>query len=150
MPESRKHPRKTPKDPYRFRPCRLCKAKFKPTTHVVSCADAQEFCCPNHRKEYWKYGGLPYDKLMARIEKRCREIAREEINEALDVALARLRESPPVHENLQKMIRNEIASDHMHVRTEARDVAQQEIAATILRMQLDPDYLRLRTEPRPA
>lgn len=79
MPKPAKPARKTPKDPYRMRPCRLCKAKFKPTTHVVSCADTQEFCCPNHRKEYWKYGGLPFDKLIARIEKRCREIVKEEI-----------------------------------------------------------------------
>ena len=85
MPESRKHPRKAPKDPYRFRPCRLCKAKFKPTTHVVACADAQEFCCPNHRKEYWKYGGLPFDKLMARIEKRCRELAQQEAADVVEV-----------------------------------------------------------------
>jgi hypothetical protein len=111
MPKSQKRVTKAPKDPYRVRPCRLCKAKFKPTTHVVSCADAQEFCCPNHRKEYWKYGGLPFDKMMARIEKRCREICREEMNVSLDAALARLRESPLVHENLQKMIRDAVTTE---------------------------------------
>jgi len=79
MPKSRKPPIRAPRDPYRMRPCRLCKAKFRPTTHVVACADSQEFCCANHRKEYWKYGGLPFNKLMVRIEKRCREIAREEM-----------------------------------------------------------------------
>ena len=79
MPETRKAPKKPSRDPYRVRPCRLCKAKFKPTTHVISCADSQEFCMPAHRKEYWKYGGLPFDKLMTRLEKRMREIAREEL-----------------------------------------------------------------------
>ena len=90
MPKSRKAPRKTPKHPYRMRPCRLCKAQFKPTTHVVACADAQAFCCPNHRKEYWKYGGLPFDKLMARMEKRMREIAREEIARAVETTVINL------------------------------------------------------------
>lgn len=94
MPKSRKPPTKAPRDPYRMRPCRLCKAQFRPTTHVVACADSQEFCCPNHRKEYWKYGGLPFDKLMVRIEKRCREIAREEIASAL---LLRLRSEEAQH-----------------------------------------------------
>jgi hypothetical protein len=87
MPKSKKP---APKDPYRVRACRLCKAKFKPTTHVISCADTQEFCTPNHRKEYWKYGGLPFDKLMARLEKRAREIAREEIDAMVEKIAARM------------------------------------------------------------
>jgi hypothetical protein len=87
MPKSKKP---APKDPYRVRACRLCKAKFKPTTHVISCADTQEFCTPNHRKEYWKYGGLPFDKLMARLEKRAREIAREEVEAMVEKIAARM------------------------------------------------------------
>ena len=90
MPKLRKPPTKAPRDAYRTRPCRLCKAKFKPTTHVVACADSQQFCCANHRKEYWKYGGLPFEKLMVRIEKRCREVAREEADSALRNATAQL------------------------------------------------------------
>ena len=82
MPASRKRATKSPKAPYRVRPCRLCKAKFKPTTKVISCADSQEFCCPAHRKEYWKYGGLPYDKMIKRIEGRTRGL-RDEIVESL-------------------------------------------------------------------
>jgi hypothetical protein len=89
MPKSQKPVRKTLKDPYRQRPCRLCKAIFKPHTHVVACADSQEFCCPAHRKEYWKYGALPFDKLLVRIEKRCREIAREEIEAQNTVQVCR-------------------------------------------------------------
>ena len=67
---------------YRMRKCRLCKSSFKPTTKVISCANTQEFCCPNHRKEFWKYGGLPFDKMLKRIEIRCKEIARQEIEES--------------------------------------------------------------------
>jgi len=108
MPKSQKPPAKAPKDPYRFRPCLLCRAKFKPTTKVTERADSQKFCCPNHRKEYWKHGALPFDKLMARIEKRCRDIVREEVEIRLDAALDRLRSSPLVHENLQKMIESAV------------------------------------------
>jgi ribosomal protein S14 len=80
MPESNKRPKKAPaRDPYRFRKCKLCRLDFRPTTHVIERADHQEFCSPNHRKEYWKKGAVPYQKMMDRIEKRCREIAREEI-----------------------------------------------------------------------
>src|ERR1700727_853936 len=83
MPKPAKPARKAPRDPYRMRPCRLCKAQFRPTTHVVSCANTQEFCCPPHRKEYWKYGGLPFDKLLKRMEARTREIAKEEADNAV-------------------------------------------------------------------
>jgi len=101
---------KTRKDPYRGRTCKLCKGHFIPTTKNSKNADGQEFCCDAHRKEFWKYGSLPFAKMAHRMEKRMREIAREEINAALDSALSRLRESPLVHENLQNMIRAEMGN----------------------------------------
>jgi|ERR1035441_1822912 hypothetical protein len=69
------------KDSYRPRPCRFCKLEFKPTTKNPKNADEQEFCCAAHRKEFWKHGKLPFQKLLLRIEKRMREICREEIEE---------------------------------------------------------------------
>ena len=80
MPKSAKRHQ----DPYRKRKCKLCKLEFSPTTKIIKNAEAQEFCCEAHRKEFWKYGALPFAKLMARIEKRCREIAREEIAAAFE------------------------------------------------------------------
>lgn len=99
---------KSGRDPYRGRPCKYCKGRFVPVTKNKARADEQVFCCDAHRKEFWRSGSLPFEKLMIRFEKRCREIAREEINTALDAALLRLRESPLVHENLQRMIKTEI------------------------------------------
>ncbi len=76
---------KTRKDPYRGRNCKLCKGHFIPTTKNSKNADGQEFCCDAHRKEFWKYGSLPFAKMAHRMEKRMREIAREEIASALDL-----------------------------------------------------------------
>jgi hypothetical protein len=74
---------KNRKDPYRPRPCRLCKLIFKPAGKNPKNADEQEFCCAAHRKEFWKHGALPFRKLLLRMEKRMREIAREEIKAAV-------------------------------------------------------------------
>ena len=79
MPKSAKQPKTRSCDPYRKRTCKLCKLPFVPTTKIVRNADRQEFCCDNHRKEFWQRGSLPFAKLLHRIEKRTREIAREEI-----------------------------------------------------------------------
>jgi hypothetical protein len=78
-------------DPYRPRKCRFCKLTFKPSGKDRGNAQKQEFCTPAHRKEFWKHGGLPYQKLLDKLEKavtkilneRMREICREEIEKAL-------------------------------------------------------------------
>lgn len=67
------------KDPYKTRPCRFCKLIFKPSCKNTRNAAEQEFCCPAHRKEFWKHGAVPVQKLMLRQEKRLREIVREEL-----------------------------------------------------------------------
>ena len=59
------------------RSCRYCKAKFKPIR------EDQRFCTPAHRKSFWKYGGLPFDKMKEQIMKDVRKIVRAEITEAL-------------------------------------------------------------------
>lgn len=60
------------------RSCRYCKAKFKPIRR-----EDQRFCTPAHRKSFWKYGGLPFDKMKEQIMKDVRKMVRAEIAEAL-------------------------------------------------------------------
>jgi len=77
---------KIQKDPYAPRKCRFCKMTFKPRDGKKinpANAAAQEFCCPAHRKEFWKHGSVPVEKLILRSEKRFREIAREELSTRL-------------------------------------------------------------------
>jgi hypothetical protein len=69
-------------DPYRPRKCRFCKLLFKPAGKDRGNAQKQEFCTAAHRKEFWKHGAVPVQKLLLRQEKRMREIAREEIEQA--------------------------------------------------------------------
>lgn len=57
---------------YPTKRCRYCKAVFYPTQKT------QVFCSEDHQKSYWKHGALPFDKLMARVEKETRRIVREE------------------------------------------------------------------------
>jgi hypothetical protein len=54
------------------RSCRYCKAKFKPVR------EDQRFCKPAHRKAFWKYGGLPFDKMKEQIIKDVRKMVRAE------------------------------------------------------------------------
>jgi hypothetical protein len=60
------------------RSCRYCKAKFKPIR------EDQRFCKPAHRKSFWKYGGLPFDKMKEQIMKDVRKMVRAEIAAAHD------------------------------------------------------------------
>ena len=62
------------------RRCKYCRASFVPERPQDKDA---KFCCPNHRKAFWRYGGLPFDKLMVRVEKEIKRIVREEIQRAL-------------------------------------------------------------------
>src|ERR1035437_2871312 len=55
------------------RSCRYCKAKFKPERKD------QRFCKPAHRKSFWKYGGLNFDKMKEQIMKDVRKMVREEL-----------------------------------------------------------------------
>lgn len=48
------------------RRCKYCRATFIPSRPQDK--DAR-FCEPNHRKQYWRYGGLPFDKIMERVRK---------------------------------------------------------------------------------
>jgi hypothetical protein len=52
-----------PKPKFPLRPCRYCRGKFRPTRKN------QHFCTAGHRINFWKYGALPFDKLIARLEK---------------------------------------------------------------------------------
>jgi len=62
------------------RTCKYCRAAFTPTRAQ---GRAAKFCCPNHRKAYWRYGGLPFDKMMDRIRRELPEIVRDIVREEL-------------------------------------------------------------------
>ena len=57
---------------------------------MPSCTQAKEakFCCENHRKAYWRYGGLPYDKMRAQIMRDVQKFLRSEFNKLCDEARA--------------------------------------------------------------
>jgi hypothetical protein len=59
------------------RRCKYCRCTFVPERAQDKNA---RFCCPNHRKAYWRYGGLPYDKMREQIMRDVRKIVREEID----------------------------------------------------------------------
>jgi hypothetical protein len=71
---------KRPSKPLLARRCKYCRANFIPQRSQDKDA---KFCCPNHRKAFWRYGGLPFDKLMVRIEREIKRIVREELQKAL-------------------------------------------------------------------
>jgi hypothetical protein len=58
---------------YPKRHCKYCKGLFIPTQKT------QVFCKTAHKDAYHKHGSLPFDKLMARVEKETRRIVREEL-----------------------------------------------------------------------
>jgi hypothetical protein len=57
------------------RRCKYCRANFIPERPQDKEA---KFCCANHRKAFWRYGGLPFDKMKLQIMKEVRLIVREE------------------------------------------------------------------------
>lgn len=73
------------------RRCKYCRAIFTPRRTQDKAA---KFCTAAHRKAFWKNGALPFDKLMVRIEKKTREIVREEF-----AALVRSQEESRAHGN---------------------------------------------------
>jgi len=64
------------------RSCRYCKAKFKPVR------EDQRFCKPAHRKSFWKYGGLPFDKMKEQIMKDVRKMVREIVQQEIALCKA--------------------------------------------------------------
>ena len=65
----------------RPRRCKYCRATFVPERPQDKEA---KFCCPNHRKAYWRFGGLPFDKMKEQLMKEVRKLVRAEISEALE------------------------------------------------------------------
>lgn len=67
----------TPKRPATLKPrrCKYCRATFVPER--AQDKDAK-FCEPNHRKAYWRFGGLPFDKMKEQIMKEVRKLVRAE------------------------------------------------------------------------
>jgi hypothetical protein len=61
------------------RKCKYCKGTFQPLQRK------QTFCCDNHRKSFWQYGTMTFEKLEARVEKEARRVAREEFQICLRI-----------------------------------------------------------------
>jgi hypothetical protein len=72
-------PSTTPKT-LKPRQCKYCRAQFTPARLAGKEA---KFCCPNHRKAYHRYGGLPFDKLMDRVRKEMKLEIRAEVQRQL-------------------------------------------------------------------
>lgn len=60
------------------RRCKYCKGNFIPERPQDKDA---KFCTPNHRKAFWRYGGLPFDKMKEQIMKDVRKLVRESLHE---------------------------------------------------------------------
>lgn len=58
------------------RRCKYCRANFVPERPQD--AKRAKFCCPNHQKAYWRYGGLPFDKMKNQIMKDVRKFMASE------------------------------------------------------------------------
>jgi len=65
---------KKPKRTLTLRSCRYCHARFVPARPQDKDA---KFCSPNHRKNFWRYGGLPFDKMKEQIMKDVKKLVRE-------------------------------------------------------------------------
>ena len=76
MRKSAEAPKK-PEYPTFQRRCKYCNVMFqtKPTYQQTK----MKFCCAGHRKAFQREGKTPMGKILARQEKRMREICREEI-----------------------------------------------------------------------
>ena len=72
LPKKRRRPASTLPASRPLRRCRYCHAQFKPDAQPGG--KPQVFCCPQHRKNYHRYGGLPFDKLQARLDKEIRKL----------------------------------------------------------------------------
>lgn len=64
-----------------------------------------KFCEPNHRKAYWRFGGLPFDKMKEQIMRDVRKMVRAEF--------AAMHAQPPLQTGedgsaLREIVREEI------------------------------------------
>ena len=55
---------KKPKNSVLARRCKYCRATFIPERMAGKEA---KFCCAEHRKQFWRYGGLPFDKMKIQL-----------------------------------------------------------------------------------
>lgn len=96
----------------RPRRCKYCRATFIPERPQDKEA---KFCCPNHRKAYWRFGGLPFDKMKEQIFKEVRKMMRaelpgliEEIQPAFDSLLRRIASLESLCRNLPVPYREDL------------------------------------------
>lgn len=93
---------KRPKRVLTMRSCRYCHARFVPARPQDKDA---KFCSPNHRKNFWRYGGLPFDKMKEQIMRDVRRIVREEVKRC--VALPGFQADP--WEEIKRFVRTEMS-----------------------------------------
>lgn len=58
--------------------CKYCRGKFRPTR---TSGKPQKFCTDAHRKLYWRYGALPFDKLVSRMRSEIKKQIASELSE---------------------------------------------------------------------
>ena len=66
----------------RPRRCKYCRGTFVPERAQDK---DQRFCCGNHRKAYWRFGGLPFDKMKTQIFKEVKKLVRDLVRAELKV-----------------------------------------------------------------
>ena len=59
------------------RRCKYCRATFVPERPQD--ADTAKFCCPAHRKNYWRFGGLPYDKMREQVMRDVKKMLHDDV-----------------------------------------------------------------------
>jgi hypothetical protein len=91
------------------RPCRYCRVKFVPGRPQDKDA---KFCQPNHRKAYWRYGGLRFDKFKAQLMKELKSYVREEVQRVAALIGLATSERPKTEEaekEFKRMVREELS-----------------------------------------
>ena len=81
---------RTKQDPPQKR-CKYCRAKFTPRAQ----GSEQLFCSANHRKNYHKYGTLPFDRLMDRVRKELARMVADHITASEELLYERLEKRYP-------------------------------------------------------
>ena len=94
MPVSVKKKSSTLLDPRR---CKYCRGTFVPERAQDK---DSKFCCPNHRKAYWRYGGLPFDKMKEQLMREVRKMIRAEF--------AAMKDGPPATETEKQELRGAV------------------------------------------
>lgn len=84
------------------RRCKYCRGNFVPER--AQDKDAK-FCCPNHRKAYWRFGGLPFDKMKEQIMKEVRKMVAPTVQALVQEELRKYAQYAKVTEDFSPSLR---------------------------------------------